>query len=500
MEVARRHESDSRTLLRELRGDLDWIAMRALEKDRTRRYATPASLAADVQRYLDHEPVVASPPSRMYRVRKFVRRHRVGVTAGSVVAVAILVGAALSVAGFRQAVRERADAVMARDESEAVTGFLSDMFRKISPWQQGQDLTVREVMDEAAVSLDEQFVDRPAIRGRLHHVIGETYFLLGIRAESEEHLKAAIEDYRASAGQEHPNLAAASKALGLTYLLWGRLDEAERRFERAVELYERQLGPDDTETMRSKYMLGLVYKDQQRLAEAETLIRPVLENANRLLGPEDPTRLETMHNLTLVLKAQGKLDEARPLVEEVVSIRRRVLPAGHPDTMSSVAMLATLYQFEGRLEEATELFEEVLENLRLELGDDHQYLLVPKNNLALVYLLQERYAEAEPLYAEVVDAVRANMPPGFFGLGIALSGHAYCLKYFGRFDEAESAFLEAYPILETVMGPDHKFTIRAARGLCELYGDTDRPQEAAPWCARVPTPEPESGAPRNEGC
>ena len=499
MEVARRHESDPRTLLRELRGDLDWIAMRALEKDRTRRYATPASLAADVQRYLDHEPVVASPPSRTYRVRKFVRRHRVGVTAGSVVAVAILVGAAMSAAGFRQAVRERADAVMARDESEAVTSFLSDMFREISPWEQGQDLTVRQVMDEAAGSLDEQFADRPAIRGRLHHVIGETYFYVGMNDEAERHLKAAIEDYRASFGEDHLNIAEASSTLGLTYYLRGRFEEAERWLEATIELREKLLGSDNDRTIIAKGELALIYKDQQRHAEAEALIRPALEAANRLLGPEDPTRLTTMHNLALILKSHGKLDESRPLIAEVVTIRRRILPADHPDTLVSINLLAGLYQFEGNLEEATELFEESLAGLRRHLGEDHQNTVSSKNNLALVYLLQERYADAEPLYADVVDAVRANMPPGFFGLGIALSGHAYCLKYFGRFDEAEAAFLEAYPILETAMGPDHKFTVRAARGLCELYGDTDRPQEAAPWCARVPTPEPDSGTQPDQG-
>jgi serine/threonine protein kinase len=310
MELARRHESDPRTLLRELRGDLDWVVMRALEKDRTRRYATSASLAADVQRYLDHEPVVASPPRRMYRVRKFVRRHRVGVTAGSLMAAAVLVGLALSVAGFREAVRERAGAVMARDESEAVTGFLSDMFREISPWQQGPDLTVRHVMDAAAGSLDEQFVDRPAIRGRLHHVIGETYFFLGMSPEAERHLKAALQDYRVSVGEEHPDIAEASSTLGMTYYLWAHFEDAERWLDRAVELQVRLLGPDHIETTRSKSKLALVYMRQQRLAEAEALLRPVLEILRRQLGPEDPTRLMAMHNLALILRTQKSFDEA----------------------------------------------------------------------------------------------------------------------------------------------------------------------------------------------
>jgi tetratricopeptide (TPR) repeat protein len=163
--------------------------------------------------------------------------------------------------------------------------------------------------------------------------------------------------------------------------------------------------------------------------------------------------------------------------------------------MTSINLLATLYQFEGRLKDATELFEESLESTRRQLGEGHQNTLLNKNNLALVYLLQERYADAEPLYAQVVDGVRSSMSPEFFGLGLALTGHAQCLRHFGRFDEAEVALLEAYPILETAMGPNHEYTHRAARELCTLYQSTDRPDEAAPWCARVPAQERDSGPP-----
>ncbi|MHC4481820.1 MAG: serine/threonine protein kinase, partial [Planctomycetota bacterium] len=478
-DIARARGTDGRALVRELRGDVDWIVMKALEKDRARRYETASALALDVARHLRDETVLARPPSTGYRLTKFARRHRLGVTAGTVVAGAILVGLGLSMAGFRQAVTEREEAEAARDESEAVTDFLSDMIQESSPWHQGQDITVRQVMDQAAPKLEEQFAEQPAVRGRLHHVIGETYMTLGMNAESEQHLQAALEAYRVSVGEEHAHFANATGALGLTYYASGRLVDAERWLLRAIELQEALHEPGHPSAMLSKNNLSMVYTDQRRYEEAEALIREVLEHRRSVLPPEDRSMLSTVHNLGHILQSQKKFEEAQPLLEEVVAIRRRVLREGHPDLLVSLSVLATIYQAQNKLPEATELFEESLAGLRRELGNDHMHTMMGMNNLALVYALQERYADAGPLYAEVVENLRRIVPPGFYGLGIALNGRAACLLDAERYREAEAALLEAHPILEAALGPQNNHTRKSAALLCELYEAWERPEAAA---------------------
>ena len=169
-----------------LRGDLDWIVMKALEKDRTRRYETASGLAADIQRHLEDEPVVASPPGAVYRFGKFARRNRLLLAASSVVVTAIVLGSAAAVVGLYAARAEAARALEAetqakfdRDAAEAVTTYLSDMLSAVDPGRDGRDVTVRRVLDQASATIGERFPDQPLVEARLRLTMGQTYYALG---------------------------------------------------------------------------------------------------------------------------------------------------------------------------------------------------------------------------------------------------------------------------------------------------------------------------------
>ena len=494
MPCAERRRADPRSLLRELRGDLDWIVMKALEKDRSRRYETANGFALDIRRHLDHEPVLAGPPSTVYRVRKFVRRNRAAAAAGAVVAMALVVGLTLSIIGFAQANRQRAKALEARNESEAVTAFLGGMLGAASPWEEGRDVTVREMLDKAASDLGTRLRDQPLIRTRLQLTIGETYSRLGLCAEAEPQLTAALEHCRRTLGDEHVDTARAMGTLGSMYWGCGRYEEAERWLSKAVDLLTLHLGESHEATLSSMADLALTYYRFQRLDKAEALNRKVLEHRMQTLGQEDNLTLTMMNNLGLILGARGQHEEALALHEQIVETRRRILGDEHPDTVTSLGNVATELQMTGRLEEATPLFNEVLATFRRRLGNDHNYTMGAMNNLALVYLRQGRSAEAEPLYAEVVAAVRANMPPGFYGLGISLAGWAQCLIELDRLDDAEAALLEAHPILQSAMGPEHRHTLWAISLFADLYEARGRPDQAAEWREKLPT-EQEAVAP-----
>ncbi len=180
-------------LERQLKGDLDWVTMKALEKDRTRRYGSVIELAADVRRYLSNQPVDARPPNFAYKTRKFVRRHRVMMAAASLVLIALLIGLAGTAAGFIRARHERDAAERARSQAEAVTGFLSRMLAAADPADLGKDVTVHQVLDHAESALTEDFADQPLVEARLRTTIGETYVALGLYGEAEPHLLRAVE-------------------------------------------------------------------------------------------------------------------------------------------------------------------------------------------------------------------------------------------------------------------------------------------------------------------
>ena len=482
---AQRRRADPRSLLRELRGDLDWITMKALEKDRSRRYDTANGMALDIRRHLDHEPVLAGPPRAPYRVRKFVRRNRLAVTAGGAIGVALVTGLTLSLVGFTQAVRqqnvaeaERARALDARDESEAVTEFLAEMLSSASPWEQGKDVSMRQVLDAAAERLQDKFADQPSIRARLHQTIGDAYTDLAVRDRAESHLKAAMVEYQKLHGDDHPATGEVFGYLGKLYWMWGRPEEAERWLTKAHEILAHHLGPDDEKTVKALGSLGFTRADERLLREALALAKD--------LDPEGDTRLTLMNNLAVTLNKQGKHEQAREIIEQVVEIRRRVLGDDHPDTVVAIGILATALQNEGKLKEATLLFEEALAVVREHLPPHHQHAMVAINNLAFVYLLQELYEEALPLYEEVLEAIDRSLPPGFFGKGIALASYAKCLLHFERLEEAEAALLAGHKILVAAFGPTHSRVHHTVSLLGEAYGASHPPTLAAGWRAELP--------------
>ena len=235
---------------RALRGDLDWITLKALEKDRARRYESAAALGTDVRRHLDHEPVLAGPPSATYRAAKFPRRHRLAVGAAASVALALVAGVIGTVHGLARALREREraesqalEAEHARDESEAVTTFLTDMIESVRPEESGRAVTVQAVLDRASPRLGTLMVERPRVEARLRRSIGQAYLALGRLQEAELHLRLALDIHRRVLGPDHMETLRSAMCLAALRLEQGRENEAEGLLREAAEGFEKTLGP-----------------------------------------------------------------------------------------------------------------------------------------------------------------------------------------------------------------------------------------------------------------
>jgi serine/threonine protein kinase len=522
-DVAARHATDVRALARQLRGDLDWIVLKAMEKDRARRYDTANALALDIERYLRDEPVLARPPSATYRFRKFARRNRVGVAIASAVAFGVVSAAVGLTYALVESNRQRAVAERARAESEAVTAFLSGMLSAADPRNRGRDTPVGDLLDTASESIEGEFSSAPQVEAQLRATIGSAYSALGDYGAAEKHLVRALETQKRTLGAEDPRTLTTMNTLGILREHQGRYVEAESlhagvlavqrrvlgdghpatfeamtnlaadlagegRREEAVPLLRsavdgllRSPGEEDRVTLGAMNNLASLYMDLGRLAEAESLQKRVLAVHRRVLGDEDPETLVAVNVLATLYIAQRRPAEAQPLLEALVAARRRVLGNEHPETLTALNNLASLYFDIGRFGESVALHREVLETRRRLLGPEHPHTLVSMGNLGDAYARNGEAAKGEPLLAEAVRTAARVLGPGHAIHAVTLRKYGVCLGRLGRHGEAEAALLEARRLIAAAYGEGHDRTRLAASDLADLYESWGNEAEATRW-------------------
>ena len=341
-ERAKNQHTDSASLARVLKGDLDWITMKALEKDRTRRYASASELAGDVQRYLNHEPVLASPPSNIYRLRKFARRHKGGVAFGAVL---FLVLAGFVVAVTFQNTRIAAERDRATSEasfSHTIADFMLDLFRESNPLQTpGEDVTVRDLLDVGVQRIDALETGHEEVLARLKHTMGEAYYGLGFHKEALPLLREALRTRQRNAGADSLEAAETMMLLGVVLVENGDLAEARRRFEGALAIRRSKLEAQDPEIAASLTNLVSVCASMGDVDQARQYNDEAL--AIYEAYPDHPSLPKVLTNQAALYKSAGQLDEALPLLERALELRRRHLNPTHHDTARSMERLAHLH-------------------------------------------------------------------------------------------------------------------------------------------------------------
>ncbi len=422
-DVAKHRHVQPAQLCKIVRGDLDWVVMKALEKDRTRRYETANEFAQDIGRHLGDEAVSAGPPGVGYRLRKFVRRNRGPVTAAAAVAAVIILGFVVSTAMYFQAeqAREketaaRAEAVAARDEAErqaklsqAVADFLTnDVLGSADPYKaKGREVTVRYVLDAASKSIEGKFEDAPLVEASIRQTLGRTYQGLCRYEVAEPHLERALQIRQQQLGGEHLDTLKSMNDLAWLYFRQGRLDESEQLFLKPLEGRRRVLGEEHPDTLDTMQKLGWVYMPQARVDEAEPLFTKVLEIGRRVLGEEHPVMWRSMHGVAFLYANRGLYEKAEQLCLKSLEIGRRVDGEGHPDVLDSMNNLAFhMYKNQGRYDEAERLLVKALETSRRLLGGEHPRTLYFMTNLGALYRDQGQYKEAERMLVKVVETSR----------------------------------------------------------------------------------------------
>ena len=424
--TAQNRGADLPTLTRQLRGDADAITLKALEKDRARRYATPSELAADIGRYLRNEPVIARPASAAYRARKYIRRHRLGVAVAGA-GVLLLAGFAIAQAlEVRRITRER-------DRADRITQFMTGMFRMSNPSEaRGATITAQEILDKASKDIGGDLNNEPELQAQLMQTMAQTYAGMGLYDRAQALTERALANQRSLLGERDRTTLATESSLAQLIRAQGHFAEAEKMLRTTLEAQRKVLGPNDPDTLASMERLGYIYANEARHAEAESLFRQTLDAERRVLGPNDPQTLTTWNELAETLTPQGRYAEADKLYGELIAAQRQSLGPDHPATLLSMSHAAENLSEEGRYQEAEKLYAQVIAGQRRVLGAEHPQTLRAQMILAGTMMKEGRYAEADKLQSQVIAIKRRVLGPAHASTLQSMEFEALCLSREGR--------------------------------------------------------------------
>ncbi len=443
---------DVRELGSVLRGDLDWIIMKCLEKDRSRRYDTANGLAVDIQRYLDDEPVTAGPPSATYRLGKFVKRNRAGVIAAALVATVLVLGTAGTTGGMLWALDQKARAELAEQEKERelnrateVKRLISEMLGGINPEvARGQDTTLlRGILNDTAQRLDRGEIKDELIAAELHLVIGQAYLAIGMWDLAEQHIPGALEIRTRLLGEDDPATLDAVHALIALRGQQGQGATLEEMARTNLERRQRVLGREHRDTLSAMAVLANVYGTAGRADQADPLARETLVLRRRVLGDDDPDTLESMIQVATAEFAGGRIHEAATRVQEVLDRRIRLFGENDPATLISQDYLARLRELTHDYEAALALRVKTVEIAPGLIGEANPHTLNLRSRLAALYVRMGRYEEACPVYETDVRERRRiaggfQRPPTW----AAMKGLGMCYEKLGRAAAASDLYRE----------------------------------------------------------
>ena len=518
-------------LARRLRGELDWIVMKALEKDRSRRYPSAEELRRDVRSYLSGTGVAARPPSAAYQLRVFARRNRALVTGASAVFLALLVGAFVSFRLYLAEQAARADEAhqrelaveaslaegLARERAEAlareaeaqrvaaerqariaasVNDFLNrDLLGAASPDHAGggydPDVRVSELLERAGRAVDGGAIEDPLVEAAVRKSLGSAYRALGRFDPALREMRRALELTERGAPSALSAEASKRERLVLRAEIGG-LHYDNGDYVQARELLEPvrgelagAFGASDPDTLRATSSLGFVAMADGREAEGEALLTQALEGARQVNDGNGATAREAellptlAANLGRLYLTQKRLEEAVPLFREAIAGYERARGADHPATVMTIGNLAALYNSMRSYLEARPLLERVLETQRRVLGDDHPDTLTTLNNYAFNLDNVGELSEAEALYREVlerrIEVLGADHPHVLSSMSNL--GNVYRKQ--GRLGESADALAESLAVHLEVLGPDHRDTQYARLDLSTTLRAMGRTAEAA---------------------
>jgi len=488
-EVSRHRKTDSARLLRTVRGDLDWIVIKALEKDRTRRYETANGLALDVKRFLSNETVSARPPSSLYRFQKTLARNKLVFAGAGVVAALLVVSLIVVSVSLARERQVRLEADSDKEKANQVTQFLETMLRGVGPSVAlGRDTTLlREVLDQTADRVGEM-TNQPAVEAELSDLIGTLYSEVGNYRRAEDMLNSAVAIRRRVLGPESADTATSLNNLGLAFMAEGKLPESENAHREAGEIRQKIFGTNNAQTATSLNDLSSVYRQEGRLADAESMARNALAVRQKLFTDDSLEVADSLRNLCIILGDEGKWEESEARARQVLAIRQKVFGTEHPEVASALDDLAWAVGARGKLAEAQKLEQQALA-MRLK--------LLPENHpdVALsLYLVGDRMRQrddlqsADSILSAAYSVQRKVLGEGDPDLFYTLRSLGLTLESEGKLPESEQVHRQALDMYRKQGDVDNPQALSEVENLVRVLKAEKKYAEAEQYLDEILTP------------
>ncbi len=496
-----------------VRGDLDWIAMRALEKDRERRYQTANDLSQEIQRFLLHEPVHAGPPTVRYRLSKFLRRNRTASLAIGLVLLSMLVGSIATTLGWLESSRQYTLAVaaqgherdarelaeqrlseaeaarekekQARETSDAIANFIADTLGRASPEADGRNATIADAFAKSVDKLNKDFEDRPFIRSKLLHSIGWTYLKLGLYQESVEVLSDSYEVYKEQFGAKDKLAAGLLSDLATAYRSSGKIKKAIELGEQSLAIHASASDSTPNDQTAAKVNLATSYKLAGDLKRAIELQENCYAEYKNRLGAKHRGTLSCLSDLASAYSAAGRLADAKSSYEIARDAYIETVGVEDLDTLRVSNNLGSVLNNLGKAEQAILMLEETLVLRRKLLGDMHSHTTSTVNNLAMAYHRTNQLEKATLLYQSNLETRMKALGPNHIQTLKAMNNLGGVLFSDGKINEGIK-FLEDAIAVADANDLNKNADIMALRtALTQMFSVTKQTDKAYTLCKKT---------------
>jgi serine/threonine protein kinase len=532
--ICLRRGVDARRLSQLVRGELDWIVMKCLEKDRARRYETASGLARDVEHYLRGEPVLAGPPSGAYRVRKFIRRHKALIATTSIVLAASILGTIGTSIGLLRAIRERdastknqIKATQEAAKSAALNNFLLHMLGSADPQlSKGKDVLVRDILDQASAEVKANPPADLETHEAIEHTLGTAYQALGLYGIAADHLRATLalrderfgpaslesaramgeladslwDDLQYSAAEPFyrqslrirqkllgaENVEVAASMQNVANMLQGKGDYkgAYENYERALAIRRKLLGEENLETAKNLVGLAVLNRDDGKRPEAKQLVEEALRVQKKLLGNNN---LRVADTLVVLGSVSGATPESVDAYQQALTIQKQLLGPDHPRVAITLTFLARKMEDLNNFgEEPETLLREALRINRQTFGQRHGEVARSLERLGELYAGRKAWPQAEQTLRDSLGMLRQTLGEDAPEVGWVVRDLVPVFIARQKFVDAESMLLDRYQW--STRQSESRFSQEVAQMLVDLYRAWDKPDKLARWTAVLPGP------------
>jgi serine/threonine protein kinase/tetratricopeptide (TPR) repeat protein len=465
-----------------VRGELDWIVMKTLEKDRNRRYETPSALARDIERFLADDAVEACPPSMLYRMRKMCRRNRGKVIAASIIFLSLVGGIIGTTWGLFAADAARQEAVQNGAETTAVLKFLEEQFLSSARdpdrfGGMGRDVKLLDVLKKSLTVLDKSFADQPLIEARLRMTLGKA--LSGLGGDAEKHSVEQFERARAiytnHRGPNDPDTLESMLRLTTGYAGLGKSAEALHVGQETLERRKATLGPTHRDTLRSSNNVVVALASADKLDEARQLGEETLPIWRAHFGTTDTGTLVCMQNLANIYIRLGRYEDALKLDQENLVAWKALFGPNEPGTIGRMNSVANDLSHVGRYQEALNLTQETLKLAKDVLGLTNDETLRSMDGLGHIHQFLGQHEDALKIREEMVPIVRKKNQPDDYHIFACVLNLGCSHALLGHFDQAQKLFEEAASVGNSTSATN-RICIKALENLALLLADAADPK------------------------